>query len=168
MIKQSLQQRMQQKLSPQQIQVIKLLEIPVMELEQRIKREIEENPVLEEGAEVDEDLDNDEELEIARHLKSQAFTDDLVQEEMIVVMPEGFHNAEDLLSTLDFKRHVLHNREGITLSNSEFVLEKNLPRNFLLSKFLSNVKEGSIKRDNLDEETRENLSLLLNVLQKYK
>ena len=38
-----------QKLSPQQIQLIKLLEIPTMELEQRIKREIEENPVLEEG-----------------------------------------------------------------------------------------------------------------------
>lgn len=43
-----------QKLSPQQIQLIKLLEIPTMELEQRIKREIEENPVLEEGP-VDED-----------------------------------------------------------------------------------------------------------------
>ncbi|MCQ2251571.1 MAG: RNA polymerase factor sigma-54 [Bacteroidales bacterium] len=45
-----------QKLSPQQIQLIKLLEIPTMELEQRIKREIEENPVLEEGGD-----DHDEE-----------------------------------------------------------------------------------------------------------
>ncbi len=43
-----------QKLSPQQIQLIKLLEIPTMELEQRIKREIEENPVLEEGSADDE------------------------------------------------------------------------------------------------------------------
>ncbi len=80
MIKQSLQQRMQQKLSPQQIQVIKLLEIPVMELEQRIKREIEENPVLEEGAEVDEDLDNDEELENSNN--NDEFTlDDYINEE---------------------------------------------------------------------------------------
>ena len=39
-----------QKLSPQQIQLIKLLEIPTIQLEQRIKREIEENPVLEEGS----------------------------------------------------------------------------------------------------------------------
>ena len=45
-----------QKLSPQQIQLIKLLEIPTMELEQRIKREIEENPVLEEGS-ADDDAD---------------------------------------------------------------------------------------------------------------
>ncbi|WP_423129770.1 RNA polymerase factor sigma-54 [Gaoshiqia sp. Z1-71] len=43
----SLQQKLLQKLSPQQIQVIKLLEIPTVQLEQRIKRELEENPVLE-------------------------------------------------------------------------------------------------------------------------
>lgn len=43
----SLQQKMLQKLSPQQIQVIKLLEIPALQLEQRIKKELEENPVLE-------------------------------------------------------------------------------------------------------------------------
>lgn len=43
----TLQQKLLQKLSPQQIQVIKLLEIPTMQLEQRIKKEIEENPVLE-------------------------------------------------------------------------------------------------------------------------
>ena len=39
----SLQQKLLQKLSPQQIQVIKLLEIPTMQLEQRIKKELEEN-----------------------------------------------------------------------------------------------------------------------------
>lgn len=49
MLKQSLSQRLLQKLSPQQIQLIKLLELPALQLEQRIKKEIEENPVLEEG-----------------------------------------------------------------------------------------------------------------------
>jgi RNA polymerase sigma-54 factor len=49
MLKQRLQQKLVQKLSPQQIQMIKLLEIPTMQLEQRIKKEMEENPVLEEG-----------------------------------------------------------------------------------------------------------------------
>jgi RNA polymerase sigma-54 factor len=49
MLKQKLQQKLLQKLSPQQIQMIKLLEIPAMQLEQRIKKEMEENPVLEEG-----------------------------------------------------------------------------------------------------------------------
>ncbi len=48
-LNQKLEQKLLQKLSPQQIQLIKLLEVPVMELEQRIKKELEENPVLEEG-----------------------------------------------------------------------------------------------------------------------
>lgn len=51
MLKQRLEQKLLQKLSPQQIQMIKLLEIPTMQLEQRIKKELEENPVLEEDSE---------------------------------------------------------------------------------------------------------------------
>ena len=42
---------LQTKISPQQIQMIKLLELPTMQLEERIKREIEENIVLEEDTE---------------------------------------------------------------------------------------------------------------------
>lgn len=49
MLKQTLQQKMLQKLSPQQIQFIKLLQVPTAMLEQRIKEELEENPALEEG-----------------------------------------------------------------------------------------------------------------------
>lgn len=63
MLKQRLQQKLLQKLSPQQIQMIKLLEIPTVQLEQRIKKELEENPVLEEGfedeSEQPENQDND-------------------------------------------------------------------------------------------------------------
>ncbi len=51
MLKQKLQQKLLQKLSPQQIQMIKLLEVPTLQLEQRIKKEMEDNPVLEEGNE---------------------------------------------------------------------------------------------------------------------
>jgi len=56
MLDQRLQQKLLQKLSPQQIQLIKLLEIPTLELEQRIKKELEENPALEEG-ETEEEID---------------------------------------------------------------------------------------------------------------
>ncbi len=58
----SLQQKLLQKLSPQQIQVIKLLEIPALQLEQRIKKELEENPVLE--LESDE-IDGDQEMNMS-------------------------------------------------------------------------------------------------------
>jgi len=64
MLKQSLQQKLLQKLSPQQIQMIKLLEIPTIQLEQRIKKELEENPVLEEGREEDENYDDNQEDEV--------------------------------------------------------------------------------------------------------
>ncbi|WP_412061162.1 RNA polymerase factor sigma-54 [Rubrivirga sp. IMCC45206] len=47
-------QSLQQKLSPQQIQYIKLLQLPTLALEQRIKAEMEQNPLLEEGEEEDE------------------------------------------------------------------------------------------------------------------
>jgi len=60
MLKQSLQQKLLQKLSPMQIQVIKLLEIPAAQLEQRIKKEIEENPVLELDGEGRSNEDTDE------------------------------------------------------------------------------------------------------------
>jgi len=62
-LKQNLSFKLEQRLSPQQIQLMKLLEVPTMELEMRIKHEIEENPALEEGEEKDEsELDEDEEL----------------------------------------------------------------------------------------------------------
>ena len=48
MLKQGLELKQIQKLSPLQIQTIKLLELPIQELEQRIRKEIEENPVLDE------------------------------------------------------------------------------------------------------------------------
>ncbi len=55
MLSQNLQLKLQQKLSPQQILLMKLLQIPAVGLEQRIKQEIEENPALEVDApEVDE------------------------------------------------------------------------------------------------------------------
>ena len=47
-MKQGLELKQQQKLSPLQIQTIKLIELPIQELEQRIRKELEENPVLDE------------------------------------------------------------------------------------------------------------------------
>ena len=59
-LKQNLSFKLEQRLSPQQIQLMKLLEVPTMELEARIKQELEENPALEEGEEVDEEFENEE------------------------------------------------------------------------------------------------------------
>ncbi|MFT4155263.1 MAG: RNA polymerase factor sigma-54 [Parafilimonas sp.] len=54
-LSQSLQQKLLQRLSPQQIQLMKLLQIPTANLDERIKEELEENPALEVGEEGRED-----------------------------------------------------------------------------------------------------------------
>ena len=71
MLKQGLELKQTQKLSPLQIQTIKLIELPVQELEQRIRKELEENPVL------DEDLPNEkEEDEAPREVSLSDYKDD--------------------------------------------------------------------------------------------
>lgn len=66
MLRQTQQQKLLQKLSPQQIQLMKLLQVPTASLEERIKEELEENPALEVGDDTPEDaydLDDNKEDE---------------------------------------------------------------------------------------------------------
>ena len=64
MLKQQLNFKLSQKLSPQQIQLMKLIQLPTLAFEQRISQEIEENPALEGGKEdlneFESDFNNDE------------------------------------------------------------------------------------------------------------
>ncbi|WP_405295099.1 RNA polymerase factor sigma-54 [Algibacter sp. Ld11] len=67
MLKQYLQFKLSQKLSPQQIQLMKLIQLPTQAFEQRLKQELEENPALEGGKEendsdYDSDLDNSDDI----------------------------------------------------------------------------------------------------------
>ncbi len=78
MLKQSLSQKMLQKLSPQQIQLMKLLQIPTANLEQRIKEELEANPALEEGdtddfSEFGSESGSDEDLNAGENKEQDAF-----------------------------------------------------------------------------------------------
>lgn len=66
MLKQQFNLKLSQKLSPQQIQLMKLIQLPTIAFEQRIKQELEENPALESGKEKDdaaEDFDNTDQNE---------------------------------------------------------------------------------------------------------
>ena len=60
MLKQSLQQKLAQKLSPQQIKLMKLIQLPTIELEQKVKDELEENPAIEEVTDRSSDAEYDE------------------------------------------------------------------------------------------------------------
>ncbi len=59
MLRQSLQQKLLQKLSPQQIQLMKLIQLPTQAFEQKVKQEIEENPALDSGKDAPDEFDSD-------------------------------------------------------------------------------------------------------------
>jgi AAA15 family ATPase/GTPase len=113
-------------------------------------------------------FNNPDENKIAEVLKETLFNTEDLGKELVMQMQEKFSNAEDLFSTLDFKNHILHTREGITVNNSEYVRENGLPRNFLLSRFLSEVREGRKKLTDFDEESIENFRTLIDVLKRLK
>ena len=92
---QSLQQKQLQRLSPQQIQLMKLLQIPSAQIEQRVKEELEENPALEMNLDL---LDGD------ASTASEEMKDDLLQglpdEEEAVPVDEYEMSNEELISLL--------------------------------------------------------------------
>ena len=65
MLKQGLELKQTQKLSPLQIQTIKLIELPIQELEQKVKAELEDNPVLDDSPAPEKNDDNDEPKDIS-------------------------------------------------------------------------------------------------------
>lgn len=84
MLKQTLKLKQLQRLSPQQIQFIQLLQVPTASLEQRIKEELEENPALEEDSsdyetdsETEEDQKEDDELDfdLSEYLEDDGIAD---------------------------------------------------------------------------------------------
>jgi hypothetical protein len=100
---------------------------------------------------------SEEEKAVAAEVNSAVLRDDRA---VTITLSGPYQNVEDLFSTLDFKKHVLKSREGITVSNSDYLTENKLPRAFLASRLLSEVKTGEITYSDLDEETLENFRVL--------
>ena len=93
---QSLQQRQLQRLSPQQIQLMKLFQIPTAQIEQRVKEELEENPALEMNADL---LEGDMEKSV------EEMPDDLLQgslEEEEAIPVDEFEMSNEELSDYSF------------------------------------------------------------------
>ena len=82
---QSLQQKLLQKLSPQQIQLMKLLQVPTANLEERIKEELEENPALEQSEE-DYDDQFDEQKDEFENAEDEDFEADGSEENMRILI----------------------------------------------------------------------------------
>ncbi|MFA7274253.1 MAG: RNA polymerase factor sigma-54 [Crocinitomicaceae bacterium] len=152
-LKQQFQQRLEQRLSPQQIQLMKLLQVPTMELDQRIKQEIEENPALEEGAEEineddrdddydDQEKDNsDEDFDLSDYLdddspdyKTSASNHSKDDEDRVVPLSSGQSFQERLTEQL----HLLD------LDDKEFMIADTIIGNLDESGYLSREVEALV------------------------
>ena len=97
MIRQQLSQKLLQKLSPQQIQLMKLLQIPTVSLEQRIKEELEANPALEEHDTFNEsssDTQEEEKQDEANKDKEDEYDLDEYLNDYIEDDPVSYHFSE--------------------------------------------------------------------------
>jgi RNA polymerase sigma-54 factor len=103
MLKQFLNLKLSQKLSPQQIQLMKLIQLPTQAFEQRLLEEMNENPALETGSDEEEIYDIDEYLssDETPDYKTQAnnYSDDDEERESPLVAPISFH--QDLINQLN-------------------------------------------------------------------
>ena len=104
MLRQSLQQKLLQKLSPQQIQLMKLLQLPTTELEVRIKEELEANPALEEGQdqEWEEELAEDRSEEQSDSIEEFNFDEYLDDETPEYRLSARNHGADSDDKTIPF------------------------------------------------------------------
>jgi len=150
MLNQRLQLKLSQKLSPQQIQLMKLIQLPLQELEQRLAREIEENPALEAGKEneenpFDESNDyneneengNDDEINIEDYLSDDDVPD--------YKLKTNNHSADDEEKNMPFISGVSFN-QFLKNQLQTFSFEKN---DFEIANFLigSIDQTGYLRRD---------------------
>ena len=153
MLNQRLQLKLSQKLSPQQIQLMKLIQLPLQELEQRLSREIEENPALEAGKESDENSfdessdynendenSNDDEINVEDYLSDDDIPD--------YKLKSNNHSADDDEKNMPFVSGVSFN-QFLKNQLQTFSFEKNDSEiaNFLVG---SIDQTGYLRRDLLD------------------
>lgn len=150
-LKQNLSFKLEQRLSPQQIQLMKLLEVPTMELDQRIKQEIEENPALEEGEdkeenefeeqeEYNEKEDNEQEFDISDYIsdddnyKTQVNNKSKDDDEKTI----PFSGDESFQERLSGQLHMLN------LNEKEFIIAETLIGNLDDSGYLNRDTESLV------------------------
>ena len=121
MLNQKLQLKLSQKLSPQQIQLMKLIQLTTAELEQKIKNEIEENPAIELGK---ESLENDSNEFESNNEEGDVNVDDYLSDEPEDLNQNYYSNQEESTnyqtkSSLSFHQFLDNQSNNLILKDSE-------------------------------------------------
>ena len=147
-LKQYLTQKTEQRLSPQQIQLMKLLQVPTLELDQRIKQELEENPALEEGAESEEDDFEQEEDDDGDGDEDEFDISDYFDEDVADYKTQANNTSKDdeervvpLSGETSFQEKLSEQLHLIALDDSQFLIADIL---------IGNLDESGYLNRNLD------------------
>ena len=156
MLKQRLSQKLLQKLSPQQIQLMKLLLVPTATLQQRIKEELEANPALEEGEEdevlneeqEDEDVESDDDTVIDLAFQSESDNEDFPDGTFMV----NEQDKQKILDRVKSERFTTiptlvdsSNRE-FQINNNHFTIGKSVGNNLKVKGFfIKNLHANIVK-----------------------
>ncbi len=182
MLKQNLSLKQQQKLSPQQIQLMKLVQLPTQALEQRIKQEIEENPALEEGVEEDEydemdEFKNEEETEDYSEME-EINVDEYLSDDEVPDYKTYTNNYSDddedktmpHVATVSFHKHLLSQLHTQRLTDEEFLIADfivgNLDDDGYLRIELNKIKDDLAFSHGIYTDKDTILNLLINHIQK--
>lgn len=182
-LKQQLQQKQQQRLSPLQMQVIKLTELPNIELEERIKQELVDNPALDEGHDSSDDpqdiLDDNshddsenitqEDMVMGDYLTEDDIpdynfsikstpTDNTIREDI------PFSSAESLHESLIEQLHLTELNEEST-KIAEYIIG-NIDENGYLDRPLSAIGDDLLFQQNLDI-SQERIEKILHIIQGF-
>jgi len=105
-------------------------------------------------------MDKPENMQLVSYLNDTTYFADQNVPDRKFIMMQGFRTIEDLFSTIDFKRYVLKQRVGITVSNSEYIEINKLSRMILVSDFHTKLTIENVQFKDFDEETKGNFEKL--------
>ena len=147
MLKQHLNLKLSQKLSPQQIQLMKLIQLSTLELEQKIQNEIGENPALETGKEdIENDL-NDNKISDTEEINIEDYlNDDDIPNYKTEVNNYGSDNENDRIipvsGGISFHQNLKSQAQNLILSDGE---------DLIIDFLIGSVDESGYIRRELDE-----------------
>lgn len=171
-LKQYLTQKTEQRLSPQQIQLMKLLQVPTLELDQRIKQELEENPALEEGIETEDDEFDKEEDNDSSEEDDEFDISDYFDEDVADYKTQANNASKDeeervvpLSGEQSFQEKLTEQLHLIALNDTQFliadVLIGNLDESGYLSREISALVDDLAFSQNIMVEEKEIEAVLL-------
>jgi RNA polymerase sigma-54 factor len=189
MLNQKLQQRLLQKLSPQQVLVMRLVQEPILSLEQRIKQELEENPALEEstgmedeidiisdegdldqGEEEEDELSGEPELAVSENNEFELedyLEDDEIPDYRLIAdnkRPDGENREIPVISSVSFHDYLLAQLGMNKISDKDFIIAANIIGNLddagYLRRDLGALADDLSFNQNIQSTPREIESLL--------